>query len=64
MSKYNDWLVEIKKMNNFYEESQDYIELEKELKDIDYSFSKRLQAVVGDAIQYGISVLEKKLKEK
>ena len=64
MSKYNDWLAEIKKMDNFYEESQDYIELEKELKDIDYSFSKRLQAVVGDAIQYGISVLEKKLKEK
>ena len=64
MSNYNDWLAKIKKMNNFYEESQDYIELEKELKDIDYSFSRRLQAVVGDAIQYGISVLEKKLKEK
>ena len=49
-------------MNDFYKEHKRYKRLEKEL--IKYNLEWELMMVVGDAIQYGISVLEKNLGVK
>ena len=48
-------------MNNFYKEHDGYVELDKILRD--YSLDHKLLMVVGDAIQYGIDKLNKKLQE-
>lgn len=48
-------------MDNFYKEHKGYIELIKELEK--QNLAQELRIIVGDAIQYGITVLAKKLEK-